>query len=443
MTKRVRTLIFWLFTVLFLITAPLVVMYTFGFRYNAATRQIVRTGVLSITTIPRNADIDIDDKRHRMSTPTLVKQLRPRNYKVSLTRDGFIPWEKEIKINTQETTFIESVVLWADSEPELQEARGEVHLINPTKTALASLENSGAWTEVWSEDFQNNTRTLIARFAGSEPKNVAIQWSPDGELLLLSNNDKEILVAHRDGSQTLPLDSILPEGIQEIWWDEGQSRMLVFTTRTRTLRLRPFGEEIETLLSKSVETLISTPSGLYYSEQDTSNTNILFDNGNTTEPIAILPKGTYRFVESKLPYLLLFNEDRERLILLDAAVHDQPILLNVEAETAFWSPTDKRLLYTNGFETHVFSPKANSNLLLTRMSNPILAIAWHPAGSTAILARPDGILAYDLNEDGGFVQTKINEAQNVSQIFIDGKGRTLFFLGIVNGEYGFYRQIIR
>ena len=57
MTKRVRTLIFWLFTVLFLITAPLVVMYTFGFRYNAATRQIVRTGVLSITTIPRNADM--------------------------------------------------------------------------------------------------------------------------------------------------------------------------------------------------------------------------------------------------------------------------------------------------------------------------------------------------------------------------------------------------
>ena len=168
------------------------------------------------------------------------------------------------------------------------------------------------------------------------------------------------------------------------------------------------------LLNTPVETLIGRDGRLFFTREGAERTHVVSRVGAEENVIAILPTGSYRFIESRLPYLLLFEEGRGRIVLIDADNHDQPILLQTEALEAHWSPNgETRLLYTNGFETHLFYPQTLGDTLIDRMSRSVASVAWHPSGTAIVLAHQDGVVAYDLHEPG-FIQTKLNDAQAVS-----------------------------
>ncbi len=439
MPTFLRILLFWTFVAGFLVVAPLLVLYTFGFRYNFQIGRVEHTGVISVSTIPRGADVSVDGKPHRSVTPTLVKQLRPRDHLVKLTRDGFHAWEKSVKAVERETVFLDSVVLWADREPVLATDRGDLYLMNRNGTALATIQTTGAWTEVWVEDFEKNTWTLVARFPGSQPEQVGLSWSPSGERLLMSSSTLETLVSKRDGSEQLRLNERVLN-IQSAWWNEGKAEDLIVTTESETRRLHPASGEVSMLLAAPVKTLLGDEERLFFTREGVDRTHVVSRVGVEENVIAILPKGSYQFIESRLPYLLLYEETRSRIALLDAETHDQPILLQTEALEAHWSPSgETRLLYTNGFETHLFYPQTLKDTLVDRVSKPIASLVWHPSGTAIVLAHPDGVVAYDLHEPG-FIQTKLNDAQEIARVFINHQGNRLSFLGTVDGIYGLYHQ---
>lgn len=442
MTKRIRTALFWLLTLLFLILAPVIVLYTLGFRYDFRSGTIEHTGILSITTAPRSATIFVDEIQARATTPTLVQQLLPRDHIVRLEKTGFFSYEKTVPIIEKQTTFLESVVLWLEAKPELSSSLGNVHLIDPAHTALASLENVGAWTEVWVERLDSGTRTMIARFAGSSPGDIGAEWSPDGTLLLLGTST-ELIAVDTNTKNSHDIQELVTAPIKEAWWDQGQSHNLFVRTASRVLRISLQDNLVEPILSEPSPALETAKGHLFFTRDVGNQTHVLSQNNDREETVAILPLGPYRFIESPLPYLLLFHEQRGRLILIDSEIRDQPILLNTEAFEGAWSKNHQKLLYTNGLETHIFTPDTLEDRLITRVSQPVTSVGWHPAGSAIVLAKPDGVFAFDLHPWNGYVQTKLNNARDVSRVFIDDKEKTLYFLGSVDGVYGFYRQAIR
>ncbi|HBL39894.1 TPA: hypothetical protein DDZ10_04495 [Candidatus Uhrbacteria bacterium] len=442
MPTSIRILLFWTFVTGFLVAAPLLIFYTFGFRYNFQTGRVEHTGVISVSTIPRGANVSVNGKPHRSVTPTLVKQLRPRDHLVSLTKDGFHSWEKTVRAVERKTVFLDSIVLWANRKPVLVTDQGNIHLMNKASTALASLEVTGAWTEVWIEELEKNTRALVARFPGSQPEKVGLSWAPNGERLLMSSGASDTLVSKRDGSEQLRLNERVPS-IQSAWWNEGEAEDLIVTIGSETRRLNPVSGEVSMLFNTPVETLFGREGRLFFTREGAERTHVVSRVGAEENVIAILPTGSYRFIESRLPYLLLFEEGRGRIVLIDADNHDQPILLQTEALEAHWSPNgETRLLYTNGFETHLFYPQTLGDTLIDRMSRSVASVAWHPSGTAIVLAHQDGVVAYDLHEPG-FIQTKLNDAQEISRVFIESPGGRLLFLGTVDGVYGLYQQTIR
>ena len=72
----------------FFIAAPLVVLYTAGYRYNFGTGRIVQTGVLSIDSTPKGAAIFLDGDRLRPSSPALLKNVLPGDHRVRVEKDG-------------------------------------------------------------------------------------------------------------------------------------------------------------------------------------------------------------------------------------------------------------------------------------------------------------------------------------------------------------------
>ncbi|MBU1126698.1 PEGA domain-containing protein, partial [Patescibacteria group bacterium] len=83
----VRQVLFWSFLTFFVIAAPAIVLYTAGYRYNFKNGQIVRTGVISVSSTPRNAKIYLDGNDTEKETPFVFKRIMPDVYEVSIWRE--------------------------------------------------------------------------------------------------------------------------------------------------------------------------------------------------------------------------------------------------------------------------------------------------------------------------------------------------------------------
>ena len=115
MHKHLQPILFFTFVAAFLITAPLVVLYTAGFRYEFGKNMIVKTGVLSVSTIPKGAVLSIDGEAESTKTPVVVDTVLPGTHTLTLQKEGFLPWKKELEVFSQSTTFADDVVLFGSA----------------------------------------------------------------------------------------------------------------------------------------------------------------------------------------------------------------------------------------------------------------------------------------------------------------------------------------
>lgn len=114
-----RKLLFYIFLAVYLILTPYVVLYGLGYAVDPAQREIVKTGLISIVTEPRGANVFIEDKKYSGKTPAVIAGLHPGQYHVRLSMKNFEPWQKTVEIVAEKATRLEPVVLFprkADEE---------------------------------------------------------------------------------------------------------------------------------------------------------------------------------------------------------------------------------------------------------------------------------------------------------------------------------------
>lgn len=117
MTARIRQLIFLLFVVAFLATSSATLLYASGYRFNWENRSIVKTGILSITGRPREANVYMNNRLVASALPFRSIQLIPGSYQIRVEKDGYFTWEKNLTVHPRETTFATEITLWRKEKP--------------------------------------------------------------------------------------------------------------------------------------------------------------------------------------------------------------------------------------------------------------------------------------------------------------------------------------
>jgi hypothetical protein len=112
-----------------------------------------------------------------------------------------------------------------------------------------------------------------------------------------------------------------------------------------------------------------------------------------------------------------------RLLLVNAKGGETPILLDAPAATFDWH--DDRLLYTDGFDLHLFAVSKKTNVTLTHVEEPIIDVSWHPAGSVVAYAQANGITAIELDERDHRTVTNLVAGSGIRGAWIDPKGHAL------------------
>ncbi len=170
-----RKVLFYVLVVVYLFITPYTILYALGYIFNPSPIALVKTGLLSIDTVPSDVTVFVQGKKFVHRTPTAVRDLLPGRYGVRLFRKGYEPWEKEIGIEQEKAMRLKPVVLlprkFEDEVVSMPRYEGMVPAILDMKIFA------------WESEGLSSLRKIDLFFGKETPVGRAIAGERDVEIL--------------------------------------------------------------------------------------------------------------------------------------------------------------------------------------------------------------------------------------------------------------------
>lgn len=195
--KRQFVLSFFLLFVLVSVTTG-IVLYANGYRFSFSpdSAGISKTGILNASSIPKGAQVYING--HLTSATDNAINLTPGKYEVTIAKDGYNPWKKDVQIQEQLVSEADAVLF--PSAPNLQSVSStgvQSPTIDPSGTKLAfrvasqSAVKNGIYvldmnTRVFPVLLTQSNSTQIVSDTTDTFSTATLSWSPDGTEILAS-----------------------------------------------------------------------------------------------------------------------------------------------------------------------------------------------------------------------------------------------------------------
>jgi len=181
--------------VLILITA-VIVLYGKGYRFsfNNGKADLSGTGLLVATSNPNGAQVFVND--HLTTATDNTINLQPGSYKVRIFKEGYFPWEKNLKIEKGVVAKAEALLF--PTAPKLESITNigvNNPVLDPSRTKVAytvtsqTIRKNGVYIlDMTSRPILTlqNASSQVADDTVSLFSKAIVSWSPDGESLTAS-----------------------------------------------------------------------------------------------------------------------------------------------------------------------------------------------------------------------------------------------------------------
>lgn len=185
-TRPWRLAFLTLFIAAFFIIAPLLVMYTSGYRYDFTNGIIKQTGAISIDVLPKNATAYLNDAKLDLKMPIRLKNVAPGKYKIKISADGFFDWEKDIQVENMQTIYIKEIKLIQKSDPK-KIADGKINHVYLSKSNKFLLYQNILTSEFWLYDLTTLQERIVLK--GDPKKNYEVDWSPKNDYAIIKDSN--------------------------------------------------------------------------------------------------------------------------------------------------------------------------------------------------------------------------------------------------------------
>ena len=177
----------------------LVVLYARGYRIGLGNGKpsLAKTGILHTVSLPKGASVYVNG--HLTTTTDNSVNLSPGEYAITIAKDGYNDWQKNVKIEREVVSNADALLL--PKAPTLQGISTfglQSPVVDPTGTKLAftvASQSSALKNGIYVLDMTKNgfpviasqtTSTLIANDTLDSFSTSTITWSPDGLQLMAS-----------------------------------------------------------------------------------------------------------------------------------------------------------------------------------------------------------------------------------------------------------------
>ncbi|MDD5166594.1 MAG: PEGA domain-containing protein [Candidatus Omnitrophica bacterium] len=113
MDQKIRKILFYLSVILFFIFLPTVLLYSFGYKLDKSRFRFTKTGLIYVKTIPDGAQVYLNERRFKETTPATIEELLPGKYRLLLDLESYYPWQQIITVEPGKTTLLDGIVLFS------------------------------------------------------------------------------------------------------------------------------------------------------------------------------------------------------------------------------------------------------------------------------------------------------------------------------------------
>ena len=418
---------------IFLCAAPLVIFYARGYRFDLHNLEFTKTGTLSVKTAPSGADIYLDGKIYPKASPAKIDGLKPKDYALRVTREGYQDWQASFTIKPELVTSATHIILFPQQLEEKNIISGSIDnfALSPDQQKIIYNIAKGEKRGLWIFYFGTEENIKISDIYFED-----FDWSGNGQKIILKRKEESGLrygLLDLGASGTLKnnpkiqdLASLVRDPIEKISWSPDNSQRL-FILAKDNLYEADLGKPAISLLQKNVQTYAFHAYGLLWVQKDQKNVFLAAQDYrllNRPEIITALPKReTYKIIPSPGKIALLLDHDLY-------FVEDGALVKIAEAvEDASWSPDNKRLLYFNAHQINSYYLKDATNSVLTRDSRILENINWWPRSQYVVFVSKEKLkfidAAPEMNshwiteiKNTKVPQTKIQWDKNSKNIFL-------------------------
>ncbi len=244
MTLNVRRIYFVLIIILFGICAPLLTLYAAGWRYDFSKARIIRVGSIVVESEPDKAAILLNNKLQPKKTPATFNSVFPGDYTLSLTKDGYRPWQRQLAVVPSKTIFAQASLV---KDSDITQLTDSTHYsISPHGTYYALAESDGQSITLLLRATTDRTAATSLTLA-SLPSHLA--WSAQEQYVMIVHGHDISLWDSSNDNVTERLADYFGMPFSFIQWSDAetdvfyglvQSNLYRFNIRQKTATRLPF-----------------------------------------------------------------------------------------------------------------------------------------------------------------------------------------------------------
>src|SRR5258706_2426894 len=127
-----RKIFFYTLVLLFFILLPLLLLHALGYRWDAKTKTLTQTGLISVKSYPEGAEVKINGKVLKKTIPASMN-LVPGTYELELNLKNYWQYKKNVEIYPKKVSRLEDVLLF----PKTPHFKSLLKLEKPTPFFLS------------------------------------------------------------------------------------------------------------------------------------------------------------------------------------------------------------------------------------------------------------------------------------------------------------------
>jgi hypothetical protein len=471
-SKRTSRIFFFLLAIFFLITAPVVIFYSLGYRYSFDKGVFVYGGSITIKSNPQSVNILVDSKPVSQRKINFINNsyhidgIRPGTHTVEVTADGYNSWLKTVEVHSGISTEFWNVVLTRKeySLNNFSAATGRffpspkndylalTHWIDRNLSVSLLKINGGTDEEYFSSH----------EYAFTSNNNLNIEWSPQEQKILIpveKDGEKNyFIVTLGDKSAAKVSDLAKMENIDDARWDNSRKNYLYFVSQNNLYQLNSDKPEEISLAANNISAYDLSGSWVYYLDGASGivyrikNDNFTNPEQITTSSLDSLTDKKYRLIVYDEKRMAILNDTDKNLWIFNIGEEDTYFRqLSQDVNNVQFSNDGKKLLYWNDYEIFAYFTRIwdvqplrqeNETISLTRYSKTIHNVQWLKDYEHILFSVGNTLKMVELDErDRHIGMDLLSNINENSQIYADFPDDRIYIsTGIENSLNLFYFQ---
>ena len=240
--SRLRKLIFLIFAAVYLMVAPLTVLYALGYIFNPVQQTLQQTGLITLNSEPSRASVQVNGAMVKEKTPLVLGNLKPGFYDIRIALPGRHSWHRQVEVKPDRVFRFENIFLFPQTfEPEvLGDFPVKKMWAAPNGKRLVVLLGDGASQLYLFEPEEKKFRPFFqgANYDEVKVKEVTLHPGGDRALVILKNQKalQPMLVQFEIPFKVTDVTDLLRPPFSHLQWNP-HKRSPLYYKKGETLRL--------------------------------------------------------------------------------------------------------------------------------------------------------------------------------------------------------------